>query len=101
MRCEVVGEIGAVSLAEPVRIVFDSNRCLSVGCSARWRPRFADAYRLELQAWVDRIRTGAPSELATGRDGVVAAAVAEAVITSMRDGGRVVPVEVPLPTVTR
>ena len=50
---------------------------------------------------MDHIRTGAPSELATGRDGVVAAAVAEAVITSMHDGGRVVPVEVPLPTVTR
>ena len=28
---------------------------------ADWRPRFADAYRLELQAWVDSVAAGAPT----------------------------------------
>ena len=61
--------------------------------TADWRPRFADAYRLELQAWIDSVLAGAPTPLATGRDGVAASAVAEAVIASMHDGGRITKVE--------
>ncbi|GAA4964884.1 Gfo/Idh/MocA family oxidoreductase [Kineococcus glutinatus] len=95
IRCEVVGEGGAASLAEPVRTVLDGARTRSTGYAADWRPRFADAYRLQLQAWVDAVAAGTPAPLATGRDGVLAAAVADAAITSMRAGGGPVPVEVP------
>lgn len=95
IRCEVVGETGSISLAEPVRVVVESDRTRSVGYAADWRPRFADAYRLELQAWVASVAAGEPTPLATARDGLVAGAVAEAVITSMREGGRTVKVEVP------
>ncbi len=63
--------------------------------AADWRPRFADAYRIELQAWVDSVLAGEPTPLATGRDGVAASAVAEAVITSMHEGGRVTKVDEP------
>jgi len=76
----------------------------SSGFAADWRPRFADAYRLELQAWVDGVRrgarrsapgaTGAPG-LATARDGLLAAAVCDAAIRSMRAGGSWTSVEVP------
>ncbi|HEY0816148.1 MAG TPA: Gfo/Idh/MocA family oxidoreductase, partial [Pseudonocardia sp.] len=55
----------------------------------------SDAYRLELQAWVDAVTDGRPTPPATARDGIVAGAVAEAVITSMHEGGRTVTVEVP------
>ena len=89
MRCEVVGETGTVSLTEPARVVVDAERTRSIGYAADWRPRFADAYRLELQAWVDAVAAGRPTSLATARDGVLAGAVADAVITSMREGGRV------------
>lgn len=89
MRCEVVGEAGAISLTEPARVVVEGDLKRSIGYAADWRPRFADAYRLELQAWVDAVLAGAPTPLATGRDGVAASAVAEAVIASMHDGGRV------------
>jgi myo-inositol 2-dehydrogenase / D-chiro-inositol 1-dehydrogenase len=92
MRCEVVGETGTVSLTEPARVVVDAERTRSIGYAADWRPRFADAYRLELQAWVDAVAAGRPTSLATARDGVLAGAVADAVITSMREGGRVVEV---------
>ena len=34
-----------------------------------WRPRFADAYRLQLQAWIDAVAAGAPPPLATAADG--------------------------------
>ena len=93
MRCEVVGETGTVSLTEPARVVVESGLTRAIGYAADWRPRFADAYRLELQAWVDAVVAGSPSPLASARDGVAASAVAEAVISSMHEGGRVVKVE--------
>ena len=41
-----------------------SSRARSVGYPADWRPRFADAYRIELQAWIDAV--GAGSQVAAG-----------------------------------
>ena len=93
IRCEVVGETGAISLTEPARVRLDAGQRHGIGYAADWRPRFADAYRIELQAWVDSVLAGEPTPLATGRDGVAASAVAEAVITSMHEGGRVTKVE--------
>ena len=95
IRCEVVGETGAISLTEPARTRTDAALRQGISYAADWRPRFADAYRLELQAWVDSVLAGVPTPLATGRDGVAASAVAEAVITSMHEGGRVTEVELP------
>jgi myo-inositol 2-dehydrogenase / D-chiro-inositol 1-dehydrogenase len=95
IRCEVVGETGAISLTEPARVRMDAGQRHGIGYAADWRPRFADAYRIELQAWVDSVLAGVPTPLATGRDGVAASAVAEAVITSMHEGGRVTEVELP------
>jgi len=95
VRCEVVGESGTASLAEPVRLVQDGALQRASGYAADWRPRFAEAYRLELQAWVDALTRGTASPLASAHDGLVASAVADAVITSMHRGGTTVPVEVP------
>jgi myo-inositol 2-dehydrogenase/D-chiro-inositol 1-dehydrogenase len=90
VRCEVVGETGTASLAEPVRLVTDGGLARSSAYAADWRPRFAEAYRLELQAWVDSLAGGDRGPLGTARDGLVASAVADAVITSMhRDGATV------------
>lgn len=95
IRCEVAGEHGTLALTNPARLVSDSARARSTGYPSDWRPRFADAYRLELQAWTDAVVAGHPSPLASAYDGLVASAVAEAVIASMKDGGRTVPVQVP------
>jgi myo-inositol 2-dehydrogenase/D-chiro-inositol 1-dehydrogenase len=95
IRCEVVGDRGTVALANPARVVTDADRRRATGYPADWRPRFADAYRNELQAFIDAVTAGRPSPLATARDGLVAGAVADAVITSMHDGGRTVAVEPP------
>jgi myo-inositol 2-dehydrogenase/D-chiro-inositol 1-dehydrogenase len=91
----VIGETGTASLAEPVRLVEDGAQRRSTGYAGDWRPRFAEAYRLENQAWVDALNSGATSPLASAWDGLVASAVADAVITSMHRGGTTVPVEVP------
>jgi myo-inositol 2-dehydrogenase / D-chiro-inositol 1-dehydrogenase len=95
IRCEVVGDRGTLALTNPARMVADADRRRATGYPADWRPRFADAYRLELQAWVDAVAAGRPPPLATARDGLIAGAVADAVITSMHDGGRTVAVEPP------
>ncbi|NEA99349.1 Gfo/Idh/MocA family oxidoreductase [Streptomyces sp. SID13726] len=97
VRCEVVGERGALRLTDPALVVTHLERTRSTGYPADWRPRFADAYRLELQAWTDAVVAGRPSPLASAREGLTASAVAEAVIVSMREGGRTVPVSVPVP----
>ena len=65
VRCEVVGETGAISLTEPARVRLDAGQRHGIGYAADWRPRFADAYRLELQAWVDSVLAGEPTPLAT------------------------------------
>jgi myo-inositol 2-dehydrogenase / D-chiro-inositol 1-dehydrogenase len=95
IRCEVVGDRGTVALTNPARVVADADRRRATGYPADWRPRFADAYRMELQAWVDAVAAGRPTPLATARDGLAAGAAADAVIASMHDGGRTVVVEPP------
>jgi myo-inositol 2-dehydrogenase / D-chiro-inositol 1-dehydrogenase len=91
----VVGESGTVALTEPAKMITHGHRARSVGYAADWRPRFADAYRIELQAWIDAVGAGTRSPLASALDGLVANAVAEAVIASMHRSGTVVAVEVP------
>jgi myo-inositol 2-dehydrogenase / D-chiro-inositol 1-dehydrogenase len=88
IRCEVVGDRGAIALTNPTRVVTDADGRRATGYPADWRPRFADAYRIELQAWVDAVAAGRPAPLASARDGLIAGMVADAVIASMRDGGR-------------
>jgi len=95
VRCEVLGEQGAASLRQPARTEVDSTLSRGFPYDADWRPRFADAYRLELQTWVDKLGGGDPGPLATAYDGLVASAVADAVIASMRADGARVRVAVP------
>jgi myo-inositol 2-dehydrogenase / D-chiro-inositol 1-dehydrogenase len=93
IRCEVVGDRGAVALTNPARVAADADRRRTTGYPADWRPRFADAYRLELQAFVDAVAAGRPPPLATAGDGLAAVAVAEAAIASMHGGGGTVAVD--------
>ncbi|TKV59198.1 inositol 2-dehydrogenase [Nakamurella flava] len=92
---EVVGETGTAVLPQPAAVVTGGNLSVGHGLAADWRPRFADAYRLELQEWVDAIIAGRESTLATARDGLVAAVVSDAVIASMHAGGAATAVALP------
>ena len=53
VRCEVVGEDGAVLLDTPAGTVRRSAGVVGRGIAGDWRARFGEAYRIELQAWVD------------------------------------------------
>lgn len=96
VRCEVVGEHGTLALTEPTVMIVDSSNVRGYDYPADWRPRFAEAYRAQLQQWVDSIAAGVVSPLASARDGLIATVVAQAMITSMHDGGRWVQVEPPV-----
>jgi myo-inositol 2-dehydrogenase / D-chiro-inositol 1-dehydrogenase len=86
IRCELVGETGTAALSPPrpveIRRAGHEGAAVPIGFSER----FAEAYRRELQAWVDGVpgeRTDGPSAW----DGYAASAVAEACLASLADGG--------------
>lgn len=86
-RCEVVMENGTAALTLPSHIVTDARGQRGVHYPADWIPRYRDAYRLELQEWIDSIRQGRRSALACAEDGLRASLVADALIESMNSHG--------------
>ncbi len=87
VRGELVCEKGTVSLRAPVRTESNAGFAQSMAYPADWRPWFADAYRLQLQAWIKAIQGGG-SAGASAWDGYAAAAVAEAGLASLASGNR-------------
>ncbi|MFV0435418.1 MAG: Gfo/Idh/MocA family protein [Leucobacter sp.] len=87
MRCEVVCETGTVAITEPHRIAVASELASATGIPEDFRPRFAEAYRLELQEWVTALNEGRAPTLATVEDGAIATLVAAAAVESMHSGG--------------
>ncbi len=93
VRCEVVGEAGTVRLTPPYGLAdrVDGVDGLEVG--GDFVSRFADAYRVQLAAWVAGVRRG-EVDGPTARDGLRASVVASCAVESLRTGARV---EVPRP----
>jgi myo-inositol 2-dehydrogenase / D-chiro-inositol 1-dehydrogenase len=89
VRCEVVGDRGTVALdpVGPTATMLGGQRRQPI--AADWRPRFSEAYRLELQNWVTALRSGTLSSAASAWDGYVATLVAERAVESLATGQRV------------
>ena len=93
VRGELVGEKGAVSLNAPSYLRRDVALHHITDYASDWRPRYAEAYRKQNKAFLQFVRTGAfPTIAASAWDGYCAAAVAEAGVRALREGGKV-PVE--------
>jgi myo-inositol 2-dehydrogenase/D-chiro-inositol 1-dehydrogenase len=88
VRGELVGEKGTISLRSPSRSETSVNLMRGISYPEDWRPRFADAYRLQLQAWIRSIGTDDPVG-ASAWDGYCAALVAEAGVASLAGGAAV------------
>ncbi len=86
VRCELVGENGTMLLDAPAPTVRSYAGAVGRSVPPDWRGRFADAYRIELQAWVDSLRTNTRSPLASAWDGYVATAAAAAGVEAMTSG---------------
>lgn len=85
VRGELVCEKGTVSLRAPVHTETNADLSNGIAYPADWRPRFADAYRLQAQAWIRAIESGIPAG-ASAWDGYAAAAAAEAGLQSLAEG---------------
>ena len=106
IRCEVVGTAGTIELGPTARVVTRSGLKVSGDFPADWRGRFADAYRRELQTWVDAVtrwRSGdvkndvGPVDGPDAWDGYRAALVAQTVLLTMAQGAPAVVEAMTLP----
>ncbi|KGN37694.1 Gfo/Idh/MocA family protein [Knoellia subterranea] len=94
VRCEAVAERGSAVIGRPSSSTYTT--ALAVDGLGRWggevpadyRTRFATAYDLEVQAWVDSVRSGTPVG-PTAWDGYAATAVSTAGMASLASGERV------------
>jgi len=85
VRAELVGEKGTVSLQPRSDTLVRRNGMEGILHGDDWRGRFADAYRIELQAWVDAIAIGGAAG-ASAWDGYAATAIADASLEALRTG---------------
>lgn len=90
VRGELVAEQGAVSLNSPVHSRVDTRLQSLQQYAPDWRPRFAEAYRKQNQAWLAFIRSGEISPIASNSwDGLMSTMVAEAGVEALATGTRV------------
>lgn len=94
VRCELVCERASVELPSAPTLVDGAPLLISSGLQrataypADWRPRFAEAYRAELSAWVAASSAGTvPAAAATVEEALRTTRVAQALVTSMTEGG--------------
>jgi len=84
----LVADRGTVSLDSPPPTVLRAAGSVARAVPADWRPRFAEAYRRELQDWVAGIEAGDPARAASAWDGYVATVVAGVGIRALESGER-------------
>jgi myo-inositol 2-dehydrogenase/D-chiro-inositol 1-dehydrogenase len=92
--CRVTGTHGQAVLGDGAYVTRSKAFSRGVELPELWLGRFADAYRLQLQGWVDAVRGGGPLPGASVWDGYAATVVARRAIDAYRSGG---PVAVDLP----
>ena len=88
VRGELVGEKGSVSLRNPIASEISVGLTSGTAYPEDWRPRFAEAYRLQNQAWVRSIASGKPVG-SSAWDGYCATLVAECGAKALAKGGTV------------
>lgn len=87
VHAQLVGRAGTVEMAAPTVTLTNHARQHGHAFPANWVPRFADAYRIQMRAWVQSVATGVPVG-ASAWDGYVATAVAEQVVTALQTGSK-------------
>jgi myo-inositol 2-dehydrogenase/D-chiro-inositol 1-dehydrogenase len=85
VRAELVCEKGTIALTPPHDVTVMHSAKQGFAFPSDWRPRFTLAYRAELQAWVEALRSGVHTG-ASAWDGYVATAVAHAGLKSLASG---------------
>ena len=89
VTCRVTGSHGQVVMGDGSWVTRAKDLVRGVAIPELWLGRFDEAYRRQLQGWVDAVRTGSPLPGASVWDGYAAAVVANRAIDSYRSGERV------------
>ena len=90
VRTEVVGELGSATIGLDVGLVRKSSSGVWGGrLTPGFRERFGTAYDIEVQRWVDAVRSGVNVDGPTAWDGYAAAAVCAAGVRALESGERV------------
>jgi myo-inositol 2-dehydrogenase/D-chiro-inositol 1-dehydrogenase len=87
VRTEIVGELGSATIGLDVGLVRKSSPGVWGGrITPGFRERFGTAYDIEVQRWVDAVRSGVNVDGPTAWDGYAAAAVCAAGVRSLESG---------------
>jgi myo-inositol 2-dehydrogenase/D-chiro-inositol 1-dehydrogenase len=90
VHVEAVCERGGVRMGQPAltSVLFEGSD--RAAFPANWIPRFADAYRLQDQAWVNAIHSGIlDADASSSWDGYLASYIAEKTLEALKSGRRV------------
>ena len=87
--CRVTGSHGQAVLGDGAFITRSRSFSRGVDIPELWFGRFAEAYRRQLQGWVDALRSEGPLPGASAWDGYAATVVANRAVQAYRTGERV------------
>ncbi|MDR2184244.1 MAG: Gfo/Idh/MocA family oxidoreductase [Treponema sp.] len=90
IECEVCCEDGVVKMPEPAFPTLRYKAARSVAMETDWKCRFADAYDVEIQDWINAAKEGKVKG-PTAWDGYLAAVTADALVKA-QGSGRVEPI---------
>ena len=85
VKGELICETGTISFGPSLHTEVRSAGVTATSLAPDWRPRFADAYRIQNQAWIDSISSGRPVG-SSAWDGFVATTVTDAGVRSLTTG---------------
>jgi myo-inositol 2-dehydrogenase/D-chiro-inositol 1-dehydrogenase len=88
VHAQLVGRQGSVEMAAPTRVLTNLSNAQSYAFPSNWVPRFTEAYRLQMQAWVDATGAGQTTG-ASAWDGYVTTLVAEQIVQGMGGAGQI------------
>lgn len=87
VHAQLIGRTGTVQMAQPSVTLVNADRRHGHSYPENWVPRFRDAYRVQMNAWVRAVASGEPAG-ASAWDGYVATAIAEQVVTALQTGSK-------------
>ena len=88
VECRVLGSTGEAVMGDGSFITRSKAGSRGTDIPEQWLARFQDAYRLQLQGWIDYLRRGGPMPGASAWDGYVATVVANRAIAALHSGQR-------------
>ena len=88
VHAQLVGRLGSVEMAAPTRTLTNLAAAQSFGFPPNWVPRFTEAYRLQMQAWIDAVAKGTHVG-ASAWDGYITTSIAEQIVDGIATGSRI------------